>query len=74
MRAAGLAAAVFVYCLAAQALPDVPVGVDGTIGTLLIFAVVLAVARVGDAPPAALLMGLGAGMTAGALNAELEVI
>ncbi len=69
MRAAALAAAVFVYCLVASALPDVPVGVDGAIGTLLIFAVVLSAARVGDAPPAALLMVLGAGMTAGALNA-----
>jgi hypothetical protein len=52
-RGAALAAALLAYCLAARLLPGVPAGVDATVGTLLVFAVVLAVAPVADDLPLA---------------------
>jgi hypothetical protein len=68
MRVAGLVLLVFVYCLVATLLPDVPVGVDGAIGTVAVFAVVLGVARVGDEPFAAWLILFGAVLIAATLD------
>lgn len=69
MRVVALAALVFAYCLAATLLPDVPTGVDGAVGAVLVFAVVVAVARIGDETLAAVLVLLGAVLVAGALDA-----
>lgn len=69
VRAALLTLGVFAYCLAAELLPDVPVGVDATVGTLLVFGVVLAVALVADEVVPALVLLLGAVMVAAALDA-----
>lgn len=55
--------------LVAPALPGVPDWLDGTVGTLLLFALVLAVAPIGDAVPAALLLAAGTALLSGALIA-----
>lgn len=70
MRTVGLVLAAFAYCLLSAALPDVAPGVDGTIGTIVVFVAVLAVAPLGDVPFPALLVGVGAGMTAAVLVAS----
>jgi hypothetical protein len=69
MRIVALALGAFAYCLLSPVLPEVAVGVDGSVGTVVVFAVVLAVSQLSDELPAAILVGLGAGMTAAVLTA-----
>ena len=74
MRAVALAALVLVYCLTATVLPDVPTGVDGAIGTVLVFAVVVAIARIGDEAFVAVIVLLGAALVAAVLDAAHQDI
>lgn len=72
MRGVGLGLLLLVYVLVAQLLPDVPVGIDATIGTLLVFAFVLAVSRVGDEVFPAVLLLLGSILVAVVFDAAHE--
>jgi len=70
MRIVAIVLGAFAYCLLSPVLPDVAVGVDGAIGTVIVFAAVLAAAQLSDELLAAILVGLGAGMIAAVLTAS----
>lgn len=70
MRTVAVVLGAFAYCLLSALLPDVAPGVDGTIGVAVVFVAVLAAALLGDVPFPAVLVGLGAAMTAGVLVAS----
>ena len=71
MRTVAVVLGAFAYCLLSALLPDVAPGVDGTIGVAVVFVAVLAAALLGDVPFPAVLVGLGAAMTAGVLMASV---